>query len=118
MEIASALWIIEHIYATFGKQPPKQSSPQFQLLYDNIRELPNECARYIVRKAAELDDMPRNLSKFCVGAWRDWQFENGSSFENSCQTCNGAGGWTYFKKVNGTDGPEWHEFFSPCPACT
>lgn len=113
------LWLVDRIYNTFGRTVPKQGSGQMQVLCDNLSELPDECARYIARKATDLDDMPRNLTKFCFACWREWQTENpGNGYRDVCGTCNGDGGWTYFRQVEGNNGQEWHEFFSPCPVCT
>ena len=112
------LWLVDRIYNTFGKQPPKQNSPQFQVLRDNLADVPDNCIKYISSKAADLDDMPRNLTKFCISCWREWQSENGEGGYVKCETCGGTGGWTFFKQVKGDEGMEWHEYFSPCPACT
>jgi len=112
------LWLVERIYFTFNKQPPKQSSGQFTVLRDALEDVPDNCIRHIARRVQDLDDMPRNLIKFCFACWREWQAENGEGGYVKCETCGGSGGWTYFKHVQGDDGMEWHEFFSPCPACT
>lgn len=112
------LWLVDRIYNTFGRPVPKQNSGQMQVLRDNLSEVPDECVKYIARKATDLDDMPRNLTKFCYGCWHEWQAETGEGGEYQCGTCDSFGGWTYFRKVEGNDGLEWHEFFSPCPVCT
>lgn len=113
------LWLVERIYNTFGKQPPKQNSGQFITLRDNLADLPDNCIKYITQKATDLDDMPKNLTKFCFACWREWQAENGESGFIKCETCGGTGGWTFFKREKTLEGKmEWHEYFSPCPACT
>ena len=113
------LWLVERIYDTFGKKPPTQNSGQFRTLCDNLSEIPDDCIKYIAHKVTDLDDMPRNLTKYCFAAWREWQTENGESGFIKCSTCGGTGGWTFFRQSENLDGKmEWHEYFSPCPACT
>ena len=113
----TAYWIVDRIYNTFGRPVPRQTSGQFQTLYDNINQLPDVCAKFIARKATELDNLPSNLSKFFLSCWEEWKTENPDSvYRIACQTCGGAGGWTFFRQD--VDTGSWHEFYSPCPACT
>ena len=116
MNSRTAYNTFDSIYCVFGRQAPREASGQFQTLLTNIAEIPDECASYIYQRATDLDSLPQNLTKFFRTCFEAWKSDNpGKLYRESCQTCGGSGGWTYFRQIE--DG-SMHEFFSPCPSCT
>lgn len=117
-DVAYAL--MERMYNTFGKSVPKQNSGQFQVLFENVQNVPDVCAKYIARKMSDLDSMPQNLSKFFWTCWESWKLDNPDQLtREACPECGGTGGVAYFRcfpKPNGKS--KWIECFSPCPQCT
>lgn len=102
------------IYAMFGKNAPLQNSPVFNALLDNIKDIPDECGRYIYEQAQELDYLPANMTKFFRKSFDMLKANNGGDSGEICQDCGGTGGTTFFRFADG----KWWECFAPCPTCT
>lgn len=111
--------LVERIYDTFGRPVPKRESGQVQVLMENVQDIPDVCATYIARRISDMDDLPRNLSKFFWVCWEIWKAENPQSVaKETCPECGGSGGTYFFRMVERAGKEEWHNCFSPCPYCT
>lgn len=103
------------IYAIFSKTAPSRSSPTVKMLAQKVQEIPDHLDEYIVDKMTERETMPQNLISAFRGAWATWRMENPNLVTRErCRLCQGQGGWTYYKQLDG----RWREFFSFCPACS
>lgn len=103
------------IYAIFSKTAPSRSSPTVKMLAQKVQDIPDSLDEYIVAKMTERDTMPQNLINAFNGAWASWRMENPNLVRRErCPMCQGAGGWTYYKELEGS----WRELFSFCPVCS
>lgn len=107
-------YLIRQVYATFGRGIP--SGDVKSVIWDRVREIPDEATQFIADKICNRDDLPRNMSKAILDAWAEWRAANPSRIvREHCPHCLDVGAFHCWAKEPKSG--KWHKYAVPCPYC-
>lgn len=106
--------MLRQVYATFGRTPPVGDVRA--VIWDKIRDVPDEAAPFLADQLCNRDEMPRNVARALTDAWGAWKSANPARIvREHCPHCLDEGVFHCWAQEPGNG--RWHKFAVPCPYC-
>ena len=106
--------MLRQVYATFGRTPPVGDVRA--VIWDKIRDVPDEAAPFLADQLCNRDEMPRNVAMALTDAWGAWKSANPARIvREHCPHCLDEGVFHCWAQEPGNG--RWHKFAVPCPYC-
>ena len=86
------------------------------MIWDKIRDVPDEAAPFLADQLCNRDELPRNVARALAEAWGAWKSATPARIvREHCPHCLDEGVFHCWAQEPGNG--RWHKFAVPCPYC-